>query len=193
MECKVDDYGENRKSYRSSQVELGPISEWTMDDGENDARFWLYVIPKIKASSLKLPTLPENPDVDGAKWILIKTGTESEALAEMQRIIETKLKQSRDVANIVTDLVDYIEEHDDKWIYLSGLIVQDKSMKVKGLIREGRTLGSSHTTICERSNVGRLHRRRRTKLHGGGSALRRLESPKSIACPRPSPHQQEIS
>jgi len=139
MECKVDDYGENRKSYRSSQVELGPISEWTMDDGQNEARFWLYVIPKIKASSLKLPTLPENPDVDGAKWILMKTGTESEALAEMQRIIETKLKQSRDVANIVTDLVDCIEEHDHKWIYLSGLIVQDKSMKVKGLIREGRS------------------------------------------------------
>lgn len=82
---------------------------------------------------------PENPDVDGAKWIFMKTGTESKALAEMQRIMETKLKQPQDVANIVTDLVDGIEEHDDLWMYLSGLLVPDKSREVKDLIWEGRS------------------------------------------------------
>lgn len=60
-------YGENRKSYWSSQVELGSISECTIEGGQDNIRFRLYLIPKIKDSLLRLPTCRTNPDVDGAK------------------------------------------------------------------------------------------------------------------------------
>ncbi len=136
-----EEYRENRKSYESSQLELYSISDMTSDmsltDGENDAYFWLYLVPKLKESWLKLPTLPKDPDADGARWILEKTGTGPEAWAEMTRILEQKLKQPQEAANWVACLEEPVSTLDDKLIYLSGLIVQDRSLKVKGLMRSG--------------------------------------------------------
>ena len=115
---------------------LYSVDEGSIGGGDEDCDFRLYLIPKARESQLRLPVPPQDPDADGSRWMLEKTGTEPGTLADMKRIIETELKQRADDVLWLVDGTS-INDLNEKRIYLSALIVQDRSKEVKRLIRSG--------------------------------------------------------
>ena len=134
-ETNVD--AENRRNHWLSKKKLGAIAVNHIEDVgvRDDATFGVYLVPKAKHSRLALPNPLTVPDLDGAKWILEKANTIPEEIEELQSIINKQLKRPESMGNDAKDLVSRSGSQGDEWLYLSALIVQDKSEKAKRSIQ----------------------------------------------------------
>ena len=125
---------ENRRNHWVSQKALKAVAGHYLERCDHSVSVGVCIVPSARKWRLTLPRPPTHPDLDGAKWILEIAGTTSEMTAtavKVQNIIDKESEQSDCFDDITKDLVAISAPHPDGSLYLSVLIVQDRSEDVR--------------------------------------------------------------